>query len=109
MNCREMNTKLADLLLDPHSATSESLRHLEECGDCRDELAEPPDRHLVLVERERARLWLLWIIGVAWSRVRFSMRSCWRGCGPSRMLHQQGSLLDGRRGINMAANIGCSR
>jgi hypothetical protein len=40
MNCREMNTKLADLLLDPHSATSESLRHLEECGDCRDELAE---------------------------------------------------------------------
>ena len=40
MNCREMNTKLADLLLDSHTVTSESLRHLEECADCRRELAE---------------------------------------------------------------------
>jgi hypothetical protein len=40
MNCREMKMKLADLLLDPNSATSEALRHLEECGECREELAE---------------------------------------------------------------------
>jgi len=40
MNCREMNTKLAGLLLDPDSATPELRRHLEECGGCREELAE---------------------------------------------------------------------
>jgi anti-sigma factor RsiW len=40
MNCREMNTKLAGLLLDPDSATPEVLRHIEECGRCGEELAQ---------------------------------------------------------------------
>ena len=40
MNCGEMNSKLADLLLDPGSSTLESRRHLEECAGCREELAE---------------------------------------------------------------------
>jgi anti-sigma factor RsiW len=40
MNCREVNSKLADLLLDSRAASAEALRHLETCADCRDELAE---------------------------------------------------------------------
>jgi anti-sigma factor RsiW len=43
MSCRETNktnSKLADLLLDPQSASAALRRHVEECSDCRRELAE---------------------------------------------------------------------
>jgi anti-sigma factor RsiW len=35
-----METKLADLLLDPASASAEERLHMEACSDCRRELAE---------------------------------------------------------------------
>jgi anti-sigma factor RsiW len=40
VNCREVNSKLADLLLESETASAEALRHIETCADCRDELAE---------------------------------------------------------------------
>jgi hypothetical protein len=39
MNCRKVNTKLADLLLDPESVPAELRRHVEECASCGQELA----------------------------------------------------------------------
>ncbi len=40
MNCRKVNSRLADLLLDPQSIPAEMHRHVEECAGCRRELAE---------------------------------------------------------------------
>ena|SRR5271170_1059415 len=40
MNCRKMNSRLADMLLDPHSVPAELRRHADECPDCVRELAE---------------------------------------------------------------------
>jgi hypothetical protein len=40
MNCRKVNSKLADLLLDPQSVPAELRQHVEECGGCCNELAE---------------------------------------------------------------------
>jgi hypothetical protein len=40
MNCRRMNSRLADILLDPHSAPVELRDHLENCADCARVLAE---------------------------------------------------------------------
>jgi hypothetical protein len=40
MNCKAMETKLADLLLDPAAAPGRVLAHVEECDRCRGELAE---------------------------------------------------------------------
>jgi anti-sigma factor RsiW len=40
MNCREVNSKLADLLLDSAEAHVNARRHLEGCAGCRKELAE---------------------------------------------------------------------
>ncbi len=40
MNCRKMNSKLADLLLDPQSVSVELRQHVEECVECGHELAE---------------------------------------------------------------------
>jgi len=40
MNCRKVNSKLADLLLDPQSVSAELRRHVEECVECGRELAE---------------------------------------------------------------------
>jgi len=40
MNCRKMNWRLADMLLDPHSASAELRDHVEECPDCARELAD---------------------------------------------------------------------
>ena len=39
MNCRKVNTNLADLLLDPQSVPAEVRNHVAECGDCAAELA----------------------------------------------------------------------
>lgn len=38
--CAEMESKLADLLLDPESVSAESKAHVEACGGCRRELDE---------------------------------------------------------------------
>ena len=40
MTCRKMESQLAELLLDPASASAETRRHVEGCADCRAELAE---------------------------------------------------------------------
>ncbi len=40
MNCRKVNSKLADLLLDPQSVPAELRQHVEECSGCSRELAE---------------------------------------------------------------------
>jgi len=40
MDCRKMNSRLADMLLDPHSASAELQRHAEDCPNCAQELAE---------------------------------------------------------------------
>src|SRR5271170_7915270 len=40
MNCRKVNSKLADLLLDPQSVPAELGKHVEECAGCSRELAE---------------------------------------------------------------------
>lgn len=40
MNCHKVNSKLADLLLDPQSVPAELQRHVEECMRCSRELAE---------------------------------------------------------------------
>jgi hypothetical protein len=40
MNCREVNAKLADLLLDEGAAGVEARLHVEACANCRNELAE---------------------------------------------------------------------
>jgi len=40
MNCREMNSNLAELLLDARLAQPEARGHLETCAGCRRELAE---------------------------------------------------------------------
>lgn len=40
MDCRKMNSKLADMLLDPHSVPAELQRHAEECPACARELTE---------------------------------------------------------------------
>jgi anti-sigma factor RsiW len=39
-NCAEMDSKLADLLLEPEKAPAKVQAHVEECGRCREELAE---------------------------------------------------------------------
>jgi anti-sigma factor RsiW len=39
-NCTGMDSKLADLLLDPEHVPAEVQAHVEECGRCREELAE---------------------------------------------------------------------
>ena len=38
MNCRKVNSKLADLLLDPQSVPAELRQHVEECAGCGREL-----------------------------------------------------------------------
>jgi hypothetical protein len=40
MNCRKVNSKLADLLLDPQSVPMELRNHVEDCAECGRELAE---------------------------------------------------------------------
>ena len=40
MNCQKVNSKLADLLLDPQSVPAELRQHVEECARCSHELAE---------------------------------------------------------------------
>jgi hypothetical protein len=40
MDCRKVNSKLADLLLDPQSVPAELRQHVEECAACGRELAE---------------------------------------------------------------------
>src|SRR5271170_7879265 len=40
MDCRKMNSRLAEMLFDPLSAPAELRRHVEECPDCTRELAE---------------------------------------------------------------------
>ena len=40
MDCRKMNEKLADLLLDPGAAPVEVRDHLDGCADCREQLRE---------------------------------------------------------------------
>lgn len=40
MNCRKVNSKLADMLLDPQSVPVELWRHVEECTVCSRELAQ---------------------------------------------------------------------
>src|SRR5271170_7535202 len=40
MNCRKVNSRLADLLLDPQSVPAELRQHVEECSECGRELAE---------------------------------------------------------------------
>jgi hypothetical protein len=39
MNCRKVNSKLADLLLDPQSVPADVRQHVEECAECGRELA----------------------------------------------------------------------
>jgi hypothetical protein len=39
-NCTGMESKLADLLLDPDAAPAKVRAHVAECDDCRNELAE---------------------------------------------------------------------
>jgi len=39
-NCTGMDAKLAEMLLDPNSASAKVQTHVAECGDCRDELEE---------------------------------------------------------------------
>jgi hypothetical protein len=39
-NCAEMDSKLADLLLEPEKAPAKVQAHVAECGRCREELAE---------------------------------------------------------------------
>jgi len=38
-NCKMVNEKLADLLLDPHAVPAKVQAHVAECGDCQAELA----------------------------------------------------------------------
>ena len=40
LNCTGMDTKLADLLLDPDAAPAKVRDHVEQCESCRGELAE---------------------------------------------------------------------
>ena len=40
MNCREVNSKLAEVLLDAREAPVEMRGHLEDCAHCREELSE---------------------------------------------------------------------
>jgi len=40
MNCTEMESKLADLLLDPETVPAAAQKHVAECDACRAELAE---------------------------------------------------------------------
>ena len=40
MNCRKVNSKLADLLLDPQSVPADVRQHVEECAGCGRDLAE---------------------------------------------------------------------
>jgi hypothetical protein len=40
MNCRKVNSRLADLLLDPQSVPVELRQHVKECAGCGRELAE---------------------------------------------------------------------
>ena len=40
INCTDMESKLADLLLDPAAVPAAVRTHVEECGACRAELAE---------------------------------------------------------------------
>lgn len=40
MNCQKVNSKLADLLLDPQSVPAEVRQHVEECAGCGRDLAE---------------------------------------------------------------------
>lgn len=40
MNCRKVRSSLADLLLDPLSASADARQHVETCADCRRELEE---------------------------------------------------------------------
>jgi anti-sigma factor RsiW len=40
LNCTGMDTKLADLLLDPERAPAKVREHVDACDDCRAELAE---------------------------------------------------------------------
>lgn len=39
MICRKINANLTDLLLDPESASAEARAHVENCQECRQELA----------------------------------------------------------------------
>jgi len=39
-NCKMVDEKLADLLLDPHAVPAKVHAHVAECGDCRAELAK---------------------------------------------------------------------
>ena len=39
-NCTGMESKLADLLLDPEAAPAKVRAHVAECDHCRNELAE---------------------------------------------------------------------
>jgi anti-sigma factor RsiW len=40
MDCRKVNSKLADLFLDPQSVPAELREHVEQCAGCARELAE---------------------------------------------------------------------
>jgi len=40
MNCTEVESKLADLLLDPEAVPAEVQDHIAECGDCRAQVTE---------------------------------------------------------------------
>jgi len=40
MNCRKVKANLADLLLEPESVSAELRAHVDECAECRRELAE---------------------------------------------------------------------
>ena len=40
MNCRKVKANLADLLFEPESVSAELRTHVEECAECRQELAE---------------------------------------------------------------------
>jgi hypothetical protein len=67
-NCTEMDSKLADLLLDPASAPAKVQSHVAECGDCRSELEklqatmalldtwEAPEPNPYFVTRLQARM-----------------------------------------------------
>ncbi|MGD0479436.1 MAG: hypothetical protein ABSA42_04650 [Terracidiphilus sp.] len=39
-NCKMVDEKLADLLLDPHAVPAKVQAHVAECGDCQGELAK---------------------------------------------------------------------
>jgi len=40
MNCRKVKANLADLLFEPESVSAELRAHVDECAECRQELAE---------------------------------------------------------------------